>query len=113
MLLNDTIEKMRKKAEVIIKQMKEIKQSLEELDRIALKPRVLTNVEYFQQMIDFENQQKKPGYKKRFEGLEMMKNQAEQLNTMSKAEDITQLFPNFNNVITELKTKSKSNCIIF
>ena len=113
MLLNDTIEKMRKESEVIIKQMKEIKQSLEELDRIALKPRVLTNVEYFQQMIDFENQNKKPGYKKRVEGLEMMKGQAEQLNTMSKAEDITQLFPNFNNVITELKTKSKSNCMIF
>ena len=43
----------------------------------------------------------------------MMKNQAEQLNAMSKAEDITQLFPRFDDVITELKSKSKSNCSIF
>ena len=32
---------------------------------------------------------------------------------MSKANDITQLFPTFNNVINELKSKSKTNCIIF
>ncbi len=44
-----------------------------------------------------------------------MKNQAEQLNAMSNAEDITQLFPKFNNVITELKSKSNTNssCILF
>ena len=44
-----------------------------------------------------------------------MKNQAEQLNAMSKAEDIIQLFPKFNNVISELKIKfnSDSSCILF
>ena len=52
-LLNETIEKMRKEGENMLKEMKEIKNSLDELDRIALKPRVLTNVEYFEQMIDF------------------------------------------------------------
>ena len=112
-LLNDTMNKMKVQGEEILRQMKEIKSSLEELDRIALKPRVLTNVEYFQQMIDFEKEQKKKGYQKRIEGLEMMKNQAEQLNAMSKAEDITQLFPRFDDVITELKSKSKSSCSIF
>lgn len=93
--------------------MKEIKSSLEELDRIALKPRVLTNVEYFDQMIDLEKKQKKQGYTKRIKGLEMMRDQAKQLNDLSKANDITQLFPTFNNVINELKSKSKTNCIIF
>ena len=112
-LLNDTMSKMKVQAEEIIKQMKEIKSSLDELDKIALKPRVLTNVEYFQQMIDFEKEQKKKGYQKRIEGLEMMKNQAEQLNAMSKAEDVTQLFPRFDDVITELKSKSNSSCSIF
>ena len=58
-LLNDTMNKMKVQGEEILRQMKEIKSSLEELDRIALKPRVLTNVEYFQQMIDFEKEQKK------------------------------------------------------
>ena len=50
---------MKKQAEEILQHMKEIKSSLEELDKIALKPRVLTNVEYFQQIIDFEKEQKK------------------------------------------------------
>ena len=113
LLLNETIEKMRKEGENMLKEMKEIKNSLDELDKIALKPRVLTNVEYFQQMIDFENEKKRPGYSKRIEGLKIMKEQAEQLNKLSNANDITQLFPTFNNIITELKTKTKTNCLIF
>ena len=112
-LLNQTIEKMRQEGEVIIKQMKDIKESLEELDKIALKPRVLTNAECFNQMIYYEKEEKRPGCLKRIEGLEMMKNQAEILNAISKAEDITQLFPKYNNIITELKSKSKSSCILF
>jgi len=112
-LLNQTIEKMRQEGEVIIKQMKDIKESLEELDKIALKPRVFTNAEYFQDMIENEKQYQNTGYLKRIEGLEMMKNQAEILNAISKAEDITQLFPKYNNIITELKSKSKSSCILF
>lgn len=56
--------KMKVQGEEILRQMKEIKSSLEELDRIALKPRVLTNVEYFQQKIDFEKEQKKKDIKK-------------------------------------------------
>ena len=64
-------------------------------------------------MIDLEKKQKKPGYKNRIKWLEMMRDQAKQLNDLSKANDITQLFPTFNSVITELKSKSKTNCIIF
>ena len=113
MLLNQTMNKMRKEGEKIIKQMKEIKSSLEELDRIALKPRVLTNVEYFDQMIDLEKKQKKHGFQNRIKWLEMMRNQAKQLNDLSKTENVTQLFPSFDGVITKLKSKSKTNCIIF
>ena len=112
-LLNQTIEKMRQEDEVIIKQMKDIKESLEEFDKIALKPRVLTNAEYFQDMIYYEKEVKTPGYLKRIEELKIMKNQAKILNAISKAEDITQLFPKYNNIITELKSKSKSSCILF
>ena len=112
-LLNQTIEKMRQEGEVIIKQMKDIKESLEELDKIALKPRVFTNAEYFQDMIEKEKEEKRPGYLKRIEELEIMKNQAEILNATIKAENITQLFPKYNNIITELKSKSKSSCILF
>ena len=112
-LLNQTIEKMRQEDEVIIKQMKDIKESLEEFDKIALKPRVLTNAEYFNQMIDYEKEVKTSGYLKRIEELKIMKNQAKILNAISKAEDITQLFPKYNNVISDLTSKSKSSCILF
>ena len=112
-LLNQTIEKMRQEGEVIIKQMKDIKESLEELDKIALKPRVFTNAEYFQDMIGYEYHYHNRGYLKRIEELEIMKNQAEILNATIKAENITQLFPKYNNIITELKSKSKSSCILF
>lgn len=64
-------------------------------------------------MIDLEKKQKKPGYIKRIEGLEMMRNRSQQLHAMSKTDDITQLFPSFNNVITELIIKSNSSCLIF
>ena len=64
-------------------------------------------------MIDYEKEQKLTGYLKKIEGLEMMKNQDELLNAMSNAEDITQLFPKYNNVISELKSKFKSSCILF
>ena len=57
-LLNETIEKMRKEGENMLKKIKEIKNFLDELDRIALKSRVFTNVEYFEQMIDFEKEKK-------------------------------------------------------
>ena len=59
-------------------------------------------------MIDYEKAQKNPGYQKRIEGLEIMKSYAQQLNDISKANDITQLFPKFNEVINQLKEKSES-----
>ena len=94
--------------------MNEIKKLLEELDKIALKPRVLTNVEFLEVMIEHETDKKSPGYKKRIEGLEIMKNQAKQLNTMANANDITDLFQKYKNIISELKKNSQiSNCLIF
>lgn len=47
----------------------------------------------------------------------MMQEQAKQINALSKAEDITHLFPQYNNILVELKNK-KSNkgggsCLVF
>ena len=111
-ILNESIEKMKKEGEQILKQLGEIKTSLDELDKIALKPRVLTNVEFLQQIIDYEKQEKKDEYKKRIEIIEIMKIHFERLNGMSKAENIIELIPYFNNLITELKSENKSNCLI-
>jgi len=103
---------MKKEGEQILKQLGEIKTSLDEQDKIALKPRVLTNVEFLQQIIDYEKQEKKDEYKKRIEIIEIMKIHFERLNGMSKAENIIELIPYFNNLITELKSENKSNCLI-
>ena len=111
-ILNESIEKMKKEGEQILKQLGEIKTSLDELDKIALKPRVLTNVEFLQQIIDYEKEKKKDGYKKRIEIIEIMKIHFERINGMSKAENIIELIPYFNNLIIELKSENKLNCLI-
>ena len=41
-----------------------------------------------------------------------MKIHFERLNGMSKAENIIELIPYFNNLIIELKSENKSNCLI-
>lgn len=89
-----------------------------ELDKIALKPRIFTNEQYFKDMIEFEQAEKNPGQEKRVKGLKMMMEQARQINALSKAEDITHLFPQYNNILNELKNKKSSknggtNCNIF
>lgn len=115
--LNNQIEIMSNLGKSILKDMDSIKKSLIELDKIALKPRLFTNVDYFNQMIQYEEETKNPGYKGRINGFKMMRDQAIQLNEISNAEDITQLFPQFNNVIVELKKKKSkegsSSCLIF
>lgn len=76
-----------------------------ELDKIALKPRIFTNEEYFKQMIEYEETEKNPGYENRVKGLKMMQEHTKQINAFSKAEDITHLFPQYNGILKELKNK--------
>ena len=115
--LQEEIEKMSNLGKSILSDMQMIKNSLIELDKIALKPRVLTNVEYFKQMIDNEKNEKNPGWEERVKGLESMLEQAKQINDISNAQDITNLFPQYNNILNELKSKKtrndKSSCSIF
>ena len=102
----------------ILDDMQKIKNSLIELDKIALKPRVFTNEQYFKEMIEYEETEKNPGWENRVEGLKMMRDQAKHINDISKAENISNLFPQYNNILKELKNKkpvkaSSSNCIVF
>lgn len=114
--LNKVINKMTDLGHQILEDMQSIKTSLEELEKIALKPRLFTNEQYFKDMIKFEEEAKNPGYEKRIEGLKIMQNQAKQINTLAKSNDLTALFPQFKNTISELKNKksaSGSSCTIF
>jgi len=87
----------------ILEDMQKIKNSLIELDKIALKPRVFTNEQYFKEMIEYEETEKNPGWENRIEGLKMMRDQAKQINDISKADNIANLFPQYNKILDELK----------
>ena len=102
----------------ILEDMQKIKNSLIELDKIALKPRVFTNEQYFKEMIEYEETEKNPGWENRIEGLKMMRDQAKQINDISKADNIANLFPQYNKILDELKNKkpekaNTSHCILF
>ena len=102
----------------ILEDMQKIKNSLIELDKIALKPRVFTNEQYFKEMIEYEETEKNPGWENRVEGLKMMRDQAKQINDISKADNIANLFPQYNKILDELKNKkpdkaNSSHCIVF
>ena len=52
----------------ILRDMQSIKDSLIELDKIALKPRVFTNEQYFIDTIKYEEETKIPGFEGQFKG---------------------------------------------
>ena len=57
-------------------------------------------------MIEYEETEKNPGWENRVEGLKMMRDQAKQINDISKADNIANLFPQYNNILDELKKKA-------
>ena len=110
------ISKMSELGTNLLNDMNSIKESLNELEKIALKPRVLTDEQYFIDMIEYEEKERKPGYKERVKGLEIMRDQAKQLNNILKTSDVSALFPTYSETIKELKQKnpkSSFSCILF
>lgn len=102
----------------ILDDMQKIKNSLIELDRIALKPRVFTNEEYFKEMIEHEQTEKNPGWEIRIEGLKIMRDKDKQINDISKADNIANLFLQYNKILDKLKDKkpekaNTNHCILF
>ena len=57
-------------------------------------------------MIEYEEKERKPGYKERVKGLEIMRDQAKQLNNILKTSDVSALFPTYSETIKELKQKN-------
>ena len=112
--MQEVISKMSDLGKKLLNDMNSIKGSLNELEQIALKPRVLTDEQYFIDMIEFEEKEHKPGYKERIKGLEIMRDQAKQLNNILKTNDVSALFPTFSETIKELKQKNpNSNFFMF
>ena len=111
-LLKEIIKKLRIQEEIILKYMKEIKEIYGDINKIALKPFSKDDAENVQKIIDFEIEEKKTGYEN---GIAFLKNKQysdKHLNKMIKAKDISQLFPDYNIIISELKNKYNSYCNI-
>lgn len=114
--MQEVISKMSELGKKLLNDMNSIKDSLNELEKIALKPKVLTDEQYFIDMIEFEEKEHKPGYKERIKGLEIMRDQARQLNNILKTNDVSALFPTYSETIKELKEKNPRcsfSCIVF
>jgi len=100
--LNKVKDEMTALGKDILSCMQSVIKNMEKLEEIALKPRVFTTVEYFNQMIKHEENTKNPGWKGRVEGLKDMSKRAEGLNALNKLGergDLRDLYPQYEKII--------------
>ena len=96
-------EKINRLAKEILDFMKKVKEMLKELDKIAMKPRLFTEEEYFLQMIKHEEDRKNPGYETRVKGLKCMLQQAKHIFLLSNSSHVGDIFPQYKQLIEELE----------
>ena len=101
--MQEVITKISDLGKKLLNDMNSIKDCLSELEKIPLKPRVLTVEQYFIGMIEFKEKEHKAGYKERIKGLKIMRVQSKQLNNILKTNDVSALFPSCGENIKELK----------
>ena len=70
-----------------------------------MKPRVFLDEDFFDLMLEYEKQEKMPEWENRIKALRIMKEQVQQINKLSKVENVYQIFPQYNNVLKELNIK--------
>jgi len=104
-LLEEKRQEMHREAQHMLTDMQTVKTSLGELDKVALKPRVFTNAEYFQQMIQHEQDSKQPGHEERIAGLRLLAERAETIEKFAQAENLEELFPQYRSVIDQVVDK--------
>eukprot|EP00438_Fugacium_kawagutii_P004241 Skav233305 [mRNA] locus=scaffold3742:121813:123147:- [translate_table: standard] len=87
--------------------IQDVQKDLAELDKTALKPRAFTNVDFFQKLIDNENELKNPGYSDRVKDYERLMEHAKFLSKVSKANGAEDMFADYKDVVQELIEKKK------
>ena len=70
-----------------------------------MKPRVFLDEDFFDLMLGYVKQEKMPEWENRIKALRIMKEQVQQINKLSKVENVYQIFPQYNNVLKELNIK--------
>ena len=106
-LLEEKEEKVRDIWKQVSADIQFVKANLAELDKIALKPRAFTEVDFFQKLIDDEKENKKPGYEGRVEDYELFLKRAKTLEQMSAAEKPEDMFPQYEEVINHLINRNR------
>lgn len=94
--------KMKGLSTELLELVKDVKNKLQLLNEIALKPDVFSDEDYFDQMINEEIDNKSPGWEKSVEGLKIMKERAANLALISKSQNVTDFFPSYKKLIDEL-----------
>lgn len=89
----------------ILADMQNVKDALTKLDAIALKPRVFTDESYFEQMIQYEEDTRNPGYEGRIVGLKLMMERARDMKKLSQAKDMRDLFPQYKKIMAEARKR--------
>ena len=70
-----------------------------------MKPRVFLDEDFYDLMLENEKEKKMPEWENRIKALRIMKEQVQQINKLSKVENVYQIFPQYNNVLKELNIK--------
>jgi len=94
-LLAQKVKESEDLAKQLLEAMQEVKESQSKLEEIAMKPKVFTDMEYFIQMIEQEEDEKKPGWEDRKSKLEGMRDEVAALDEYSKVENLNDLFPQY------------------
>ena len=89
-LVNSLIDEIKNTNKMLISQISDCKDCLNGLSRLALKKNTTDVYSYMDQMIELENDQKKPGYEKRIEQIKEIKMQYKIMVDMDRNEDIIQ-----------------------
>lgn len=88
-------------AKQLLTAMQSVKESQVKLEEIALKPRVFTDTEYFDQMIKQEEEEKRPGWKQRQLKVQAMRDEVLAMEEFSKAKNLNDLFPQYQAQISK------------
>ena len=96
-ILDEEITKLLTLGNSIKKNIESIKNLLNELDKIALKPRAVLKEEYFSDYFEKDENFNKE--------LKLMKEKVKIINDLSRVEKVTDLFTEYTDIINELKMR--------
>ena len=102
----------------VVTRMYKVRECLQRLDEIALKPNPLTEVEYIELLISTEQREHQPGFQGRINALEEVKSKAQMFAKIKGAEEIPQLLDEIlpqeqtSNASGQTTAKSSSQCTI-